>query len=149
MALAWLMAPVCATSAIVLLALARGAVADGAQDRIEISQDAERLIVVVHHVKGIGDTVVNAPESAWPPIVVVRLRGFPELESFSAVSRVAKFECALDRPEGRPPAQACRLDGVDVQALRRGADDFEVRLPAALLTTDGGPIAMRWVDQWR
>ena len=149
MALAWLMVRVHAASAILLLALARGAVADNAQDRIEISQDADRFIVVVYHAKGIGGAVVNGPESAWPQVVLVRLRGFPELESFSAASRVAKLECALNRPGGRPPAQACRLDGVDVDTLRHGPDGFEVRLPAALLTTDGGPIAMRWVDQWR
>jgi hypothetical protein len=143
------MAPVRATSAILLFALARGTVADGVQDRIEISQDADRLIVVVDHAKGIGGTVVNAPESAWPPLVLVRLRGFSELEGFSAVSRAAKLECALNRPELRPPAQACRLDGVDVEALRRGPDFFEVRLPSALLARDGGPIALRWVDQWR
>jgi hypothetical protein len=143
------MAPVHAVSAILLLALVHGAAADNAQDRIEISQDADRLMVVVYHAKGIGGAVVNAPESVWPPVVLVRLRGFPELENFSAASRAAKLECALNRPEGRPPAQACRLDGVDVEALRHGPDGFEVRLPAALLTTDDGPIAMRWVDQWR
>ena len=143
------MAPAHAASAILLLALARGAAADNAQDRVEISQDADRLIVVVYHAKGIGGAVVNVPESAWPPVVLVRLRGFLDLESFSAVSRAAKLECALNRPEGRPPARACRLDGVDVDTLRHRPDGFEVRLPAALLTTDGGPIAMRWVDQWR
>ena len=149
MALARLIAPACAASAIVLLALARGVAGDDAQDGIEITHDADRLIVLVSHVKGIGGVVVNASESTWPPVVLVRLRGFTELESFSAVSRAAKLECALNRPEGRPPARACRLDGVDVDALQRGSDCFEVRLPAALLTADGGPLAIRWVDQWR
>jgi hypothetical protein len=123
--------------------------AGGVRDRIEISRDDDRLVVDVCRARGIGDIEVSVPENGWPPAIVVRLHGFSELESFSAASRAGKLECALSRPEGQPPTQTCWVGSVRADVLQRGPDGFEVELPRALLAPDGGPVAVRWVDQWR
>jgi hypothetical protein len=125
-------------------------IAEATQDRIEIRHEVDRLVVDVYRVKGIGRARVSAPPRAgWPPAMIVRLHGFPELESFTAVSTTAKLECALIRLEGGQPIQFCKFGGAPIDALWRELDYFEVELPRALLAPDSGPIAVEWVDQWR
>jgi hypothetical protein len=123
--------------------------AEAVRDRIEISRDDAQLVVDVYRATGIGGVALSAPENGWPPAIVVRLHGFPELESFSAASQAGKLECALTRPEGQPSARTCWVGDVRIDVLRRGPDGFEVELPRALLAPDSGPIAVRWIDQWR
>jgi hypothetical protein len=120
-----------------------------AQDRIEVRQDGDASIVDVYRVKGIGGAQVKAPASGWPPAVVVRLHDFPALESFKATSKGAGLDCALTRAEGQPAANRCTLGGAVVDAVRKDAGYYEVTLPEELLTTDGGVVELRWVDQWR
>ena len=98
---------------------------------------------------GIGGAQVKAPKSGWPPAVVVRLHGFPELESFRARSSIMTLQCELNRPEGRPAHRDCRLGSAKVDAMERTPEYFEVRLPYTMLSVDSGPIEVRWVDQWR
>jgi hypothetical protein len=128
---------------------AQACLAEATRDRIEMHRDSDRLVVDVYRVKGIGHAEISAPTQGWPPAVVVRLQGFPELESFTAMSKTAKLECALTRPEGRQPVQACWLGSAAIDALRREADYFAIDLPRTLLAPGGGPIAVEWVDQWR
>lgn len=127
----------------------QASMAKAVRDRIEISHDDDRLVLDVYREKGIGGVAVSAPENGWPPAMVVRLHDFSELESFSAASQAGKLECALNRPEGRPPTQTCWVGGVRADVLQRGPDGFEVELPPALLAPDSGPVVVRWVDQWR
>jgi len=119
------------------------------QDRIEVSWSGNTSVVDVFHVAGIGGAQVKAPRTGWPSTVVVRLHDFPELESFRAQARGDTLDCALNRPEGGSAQHRCRLRGTSVDALTRTAQYFEVKLPPALLTADGGPVELHWVDQWR
>jgi hypothetical protein len=119
------------------------------QDRVEIRHQADRLVVDVYHARGIGRAELSAPRDGWPPALLVRLHGFPELESFTASSKSAKLECALLRLEGGQPVQFCKLDGAPVDALSHEGDYFEAELPRTLFAPGAGPIAVQWVDQWR
>ena len=119
------------------------------QDRIEVHRSGDASVTDVFHVTGIGGTQVKRPQSGWPRAVLVRLHGFPELESFQATGGADTLDCELNRVEGRPPQHRCRLAAADVDALSRTAEYFQVELPAALLATDGAPVELHWVDQWR
>lgn len=149
LALARLIARSGAVCIILLLALSRTAAADAVQDRVEITEAIDQWVVDIYHVKGIGGAELKVPQSEWPAAVIVRLHGFPELESFTARSQTAKLECALVRPEGQHPFQTCQLDDDRFDALRREPDYFEVELPRAIFPSDGHGIEIRWVDQWR
>jgi hypothetical protein len=148
-ALARLSARAGAACVVLLLTLSRAAAADAVQDRVEITEAIDQWVVDIYHVKGIGGAELKVPQSEWPAAVVVRLPGFPELESFTATSKTAKLECALVRPEGQYPFQTCQLDDDRVDALRREPDYFEVELPRAIFPSDRHGIEIRWVDQWR
>jgi hypothetical protein len=119
------------------------------QDRIQVRQEGNASIVDVYHVKGIGGAQVKAPATGWPPSVVVRLHDFPALESFKATSKDATLDCSLMRPEGKSPSNRCVLSGAVVDVLRTSPGYYEVELPSGLLTENGGPVELRWVDQWR
>jgi outer membrane protein, multidrug efflux system len=118
-------------------------------DRIEVRMNGDTSVVDVFRVAGIGGAQVKPPRSGWPPAVIVRLHGFPELESFKAQAGTDTLDCALNRVEGRPPLHRCRLGGAEVQALSRTAGYFQVDLPPALLAADGNAVELHWVDQWR
>jgi hypothetical protein len=123
--------------------------ASRAQDHVQVRQEGDRSVVEVYRMGGIGGAQVRAPRSGWPPAVVVRLHGFPELESFRARSSTVTLLCELSRPEGRPAHRDCRLGSARVDAIERTPEYFEIRLPFVMLTGDSGPIEVRWVDRWR
>src|SRR5262249_58255180 len=56
-------------------------------DRIEVTMDGDASVVNVYRVSGIGGAQVRSPKSGWPRAVLIRLHGFPELESLKATSR--------------------------------------------------------------
>ena len=119
------------------------------QDRIEVSAGGDTSVVNVFRVAGIGGAQVKAPKSGWPSSVLVRLHGFPDLESFQAKANNGTLDCAVNRVKGRPPQHRCRLNEADVDALSRTAEYFQIKLPRALLTADNSPVEVHWVDQWR
>ena len=149
MALAGLSARAGAACVILCSTLPLASAAEVIQDRVEISHAADRLLVEVYHVSGIGGVRLKMAETAWPETVIVRLHGFPELESFTATSATAGLDCALVRPEGRHPVHTCRIGDDSVDVLGREADYFEVRLPREIFPSDNDAIEIRWVDQWR
>ena len=106
-------------------------------------------IVDVYRVTGIGGAQVKAPKSGWPPAVVVRLHGFPAVESFRASTSAAKLECAQIRPERQPPRQDCRLGTSPVDVTKQASDYLQFSLPSSMLTEQSGPVELHWVDQWR
>jgi multidrug efflux system outer membrane protein len=125
------------------------AAAASKEDRIEVQQQGDVSIVNVYRVGGIGGAQLKAPKSGWPPAVVVRMHGFPAVESFRASSGAQKLECAQIRPEGQPPRQDCRLGSKPVDASSKASDYLQFSLPSSMLTADGGPVELHWVDQWR
>jgi multidrug efflux system outer membrane protein len=125
------------------------AAAASKQDRIEVQQQGDMSIVDVYRVTGIGGAQVKAPKSGWPPAVVVRLHGFPAVESFRASTDAAKLECAQIRPERQPPRQDCRLGTSPVDVTKQASDYLQFSLPSSMLTEQSGPVELHWVDQWR
>jgi multidrug efflux system outer membrane protein len=121
----------------------------GASDRIEVVMEGDASVVNIYHVRGIGGAEVRPPKSGWPPRVVVRLHGFPALESFTARGHGEMLDCELNRPEGRPAENKCRLGSAQVNALTRTSEYFQIKLPASLLAADGTPVELHWVDQLR
>jgi outer membrane protein, multidrug efflux system len=119
------------------------------RDRIEVNAAGEASVVNVFHVVGIGDAQMKAPASGWPSVVLVRLHGFPELESFVADAGNARLDCVISRPEKRAPVHRCKIGGNSVDAMTRTGEYFEVKLPPVLLTAQGNPVDLHWVDQWR
>ncbi len=101
------------------------------------------------HVEGDATVVTVTLPQSGPRKVVLRFVGFPELESVKAQSPRADFNCELIRLEGDAPRHACRVDGVEVDALRPQGDGFEVVLPPGLLSAPGERAEVRWVDRWR
>jgi hypothetical protein len=149
MALAGLSARAGAACVIFLATLALASAAEVMQDRVEIIRAADHLLVDVYHVRGIGGARLKIPEGAWPETVLVRLHGFPELESFTATSSTAKLECVLARLENQHPIQMCRVGETRVDALGREPDFFEVKLPREIFPSDNEVVEIRWVDQLR
>jgi hypothetical protein len=129
--------------------VAAAASAPDMRDRMATSLEGDTFVLTVYRVSGVGGAVLKAPAQGWPPAIVVRLHGFPELEGFSAKSAGGTLECGLQRPEGQPPRRVCTFGTAPVNALRVDSALFEVTLPAAMLTADSGPIEVRWVDQYR
>jgi hypothetical protein len=135
--------------AILLVTLSFAITAEVTPDRVAIVHARDRLLVDVSRVKGIGGARLNMSEGEWPAAVIVRLHGFPELESFTAASKTARLDCALVRPEGQHPVQTCHVGDDSVYALERELDYFEVRLPREIFPSDDEAMEIRWVDQWR
>jgi multidrug efflux system outer membrane protein len=129
--------------------VAGGAATARPQDRVEVVMEGGSSVVNVYHVLGIGGLAMRAPLSGWPPGVVVRLHGFPALESFTATAAEDVFRCELQRPEGRAPQQACRFNGAPADALRGSSGLYEVKLPPRLISPSRQAVEIRWVDQWR
>jgi len=123
--------------------------AGGDPDRIEVVMEGDASVVNIHHGRGIGGAEVRPPKSGWPPRVVVRLHGFPALESLTAKGHGQMLDCKLNRPEGRPAENKCTLGGAQVDALTRTSEYFQIKLPASLLAADGTPVELQWVDQFR
>jgi hypothetical protein len=119
------------------------------QDRIAVHHSGDASVIDVFYVTGIGRAQVKRPQSGWPRAVLVRLHGFPELESFQAKGGSGTLDCEINRAERQPPRHRCRFAGADVDALSRTAEYFQVTLPSALLAADGAPVELHWVDQWR
>jgi hypothetical protein len=125
------------------------AAAAAQQDTVEVGRDGADTVVNVHYGRGIGGTLMRAPASGWPATMRVRLHGFRELESFTAHAGNTALVCGLVRPEGQPAGHRCRLDGREIDALRKTSNLYEVTLPRALLGRADVPVEVRWVDYWR
>jgi multidrug efflux system outer membrane protein len=119
------------------------------EDAVQAAQEGGRTVVDVYHARGIGGALVHAGASGWPASMVVRLHGFPELEGFSAKAGASALVCDMTRPENRAPVQKCRLDGAEIEALRKTGSVYEVTLPQTLLRAADTPVEIRWVDYWR
>jgi multidrug efflux system outer membrane protein len=119
------------------------------QDRTAVVQEGATSVLNVYRVRGIGGVEMRAPRTGWPKTVVVRLHGFPALESFTARSTAGSLACETRRAQGRPAAEVCMLDNARIDALRKTGSAYEVDLPAALLAPSAPAIELRWVDQWR
>jgi len=119
------------------------------QDRTAVVQEGAASVLNVYRVKGIGGVEMRAPKAGWPAAVVVRLHGFPALESFTAKTATHSLVCETQRPEARPAAEVCAYDGARVDAVRKAGTAYEVSLPAPLLAPSVTAIELRWVDQWR
>lgn len=119
------------------------------EDRVEVVMEGDISAVNVYHDKGIGGVAMTAPKRGWPSAVVVRLHGFPSLESFTVKAPTGSLACGLQRPEGRPPEQVCTQDGRRTDVLRHAGATYEVTLPNSLLTASTASVEIRWVDRWR
>jgi multidrug efflux system outer membrane protein len=119
------------------------------QDRIAVVQEGSVAVVNVYRVRGIGGAALRPPGSGWPATLVVRLHGFPALESFTAKAASGSLVCQVQRVEGGSAAQACTLDQAPADAVRQANGRYEVTIPVGLLTPSASVIELRWVDQWR
>ncbi len=111
-------------------------------DRIEVVTEGNASVVNVYRGSGSGGAELRAPKSGWPPKVVVRLRGFGALQSFSAESAGGKLNCASTRNE-----PVCQLGAARVEAVSKRPEYIEIVLPSALLKPDGGPVQVRWSER--
>ncbi len=111
--------------------------------------EGDTLVVDVYREKGIGGLSLHAPASGWPAVVIVRLHGFPDLESFKADAGDSSLICELQRPDGRAPEQVCRIGNARVETLERTPEFFQVTLPGSMLDPAARTAELHWVDQWR
>jgi hypothetical protein len=118
-------------------------------DRVEAGMEGDTLAVDVYREKGIGGLSLRVPASGWPAAVIVRLHGFPDLESFKVDAGDSSLICELQRPEGRAPEQVCRIGNARLEALTRTPEFFQVTLPRSILTPAAQTAELHWVDQWR
>jgi hypothetical protein len=119
----------------------------GANDRIEVVMEGDTSVVNVYHGQGTGGAELRAPKSGWPPRVVVRLRGFTSLQSFTAESTSGKLNCAAPKSGSGKPEPVCLLGNTRVEAISKRPEYIEVILPASLLKPDGGPVEVHWVER--
>jgi len=118
-------------------------------DWIEVVMEGDTSVVNVYHKRGMGGVDVRMPERGWPAAVVVRLHGFPALESFKADAGASSLNCELRRPEGRTPEQVCWMGSTRLEALERTPQFYQVTLPKSMLTPEVRTAELHWVDQWR
>jgi len=118
--------------------------AAGANDRIEVVTEGDASVVNVYRGQGAGGAEIRAPKSGWPPRVIVRLRGFATLASFSAESTSGKMSC-VSLKDG--PLPSCQLGGARVEAISKRPDYIEVTLPASLLKDNGAPVEVHWLER--
>lgn len=122
--------------------------APATQDRIEVRAVGSASVIDVYRVTGIGGALVKKPQSGWPAAVLVRLHGFPDVESFQAKAASAALACEKQRPEKSAAKVRCAMGATAVDAWSRSPEYIQVELPAALLAADGS-VELHWVDQWR
>lgn len=130
-------------------AAATAAAGPARADRTTVTSEGSASVLNVYRERGIGGVEVRAPPRGWPQALMVRFHGFPALESFAARTPNASLLCDMQRPEGRPAAQVCTLNGARVDAIRKAGGVYEVSLPASMLTRETAAMEVRWVDQWR
>jgi outer membrane protein, multidrug efflux system len=118
----------------------------GASDRIEVVMEGDTSVVNVYHGRGTGGAELRAPKSGWPPRVIVRLRGFAAVASFSAESTGGKLNCAMLKNERSDSEPVCQLGSTRMNAISKRPEYIEVILPASLLKTDGAPVEVRWAE---
>jgi hypothetical protein len=106
--------------------------------------EGDTSVVNVYHGQGTGGAELRAPKSGWPPRVVVRLRGFTSLQSFTAESTSGKLSCIT--PSGKTEA-VCQLGNTRIEAISKRPDYIEVVLPASLLKNDSAPVEVRWIER--
>jgi hypothetical protein len=117
-----------------------------ASDRIEVVMEGDTSVVNVYHGQGTGGAELRAPKSGWPPRVIVRLRGFAGLTSFTAESTGGKLNCGTLKGAGSNAEPVCQLGSTRMNAISKRPEYIEVILPASLLKTDGAPVEVRWAE---
>lgn len=117
-----------------------------APDRIEVVMEGDTSVVNVYHAQGSGGAELRAPPSGWPPKVVVRLRGFASLASFSADSAGGKLACAAAKGDVKAEP-VCQLGSARINAISKRPEYIEVLLPSLLLKPGGGPVEVRWAER--
>lgn len=117
-----------------------------ASDRIEVLMEGDTSVVNVYHGQGTGGAELRAPKSGWPPRVVVRLRGFTSLQSFTAESTSGKLNCAIPKGAGEKAEPVCQLGNTRIEAISKRPEYIEVVLPTSLLKTDSAPVEVRWAE---
>ncbi len=116
-------------------------------DRIEVVMEGDTSVVNVYHALGTGGAELRAPKSGWPSKVVVRLRGFASLASFTAQSAGGELSCVARKTQSGTAEPACQLGSARVNAISKRSDYIEVVLPPSLLKTPGGPVEVRWAER--
>src|SRR5262249_53189859 len=118
-----------------------------AADRIEVAMEGDTSVVTIYHAQGSGGAELRAPASGWPPKVVVRLRGFASLASFSAESTGGKLNCVAPNGDPVKGEPVCQLGSARINAISKRPEYTEVVLPSLLLKPGGGPVEVRWADR--
>ena len=124
---------------------ASSAAPGNAADRIEVAMEGETSVVNVYHAQGSGGAELRAPTSGWPPKVVVRLRGFTSLASFSAESADGRLTCSAAKGDAKAEP-VCQLGSARINAISKRPEYTEVVLPSLLLKPGGGPVEVRWAE---
>ena len=118
-----------------------------AADRIEVVMEGDTSVVNIYHAQGSGGAELRAPANGWPPRVVVRLRGFAALDSFSAESAGGKLTCVAAKGDTVKAEPVCQLGSARINAIGKRPEYFEVVLPSLLLKSGGGPVEVRWAER--
>ena len=141
-------------------------------DRIDLAADAERSIFTVASPRGIGVATVQRRRSAWPAVVVLRIR-LRGLESLT----IAADPVTLGVSVSSSPPHTARLHFSETGSSHEKAIDchsrywtevraldaagkrarglppeggcFELQLPAELLAKNPKAIEIRWIDFYR
>ena len=80
--------------------------------------EGDTSVVNVYHAQGSGGAELRAPASGWPPKVVVRLRGFASLASFSAESAGGKLNCVAAKGDAAKAEPVCQLGSARILLLK-------------------------------
>ena len=121
--------------------------AHSARDRIEVVMEGNSSVLNIYREQGSGGAELRAPKSGWPPRVLVRLRGFGPLKSFTAQSPRGKLTCILPTSDVRKPDPVCQVGATPIDAATQRPDYIEVVLPASLLGPDSGPVEIWWAER--
>ncbi|NQU24193.1 MAG: hypothetical protein HQ567_23170 [Candidatus Nealsonbacteria bacterium] len=141
-----------------------------ADDRVEITQADDRALVTVRSPRGIGGATLQRTGKAWPGVIVVRLhlRG---LESFTVAAGKRKLSASVLSHSGHKRLLHLWEDGKEkkiepaspywtqlgifdargkpIEKLPEQGGYFEITLPKALLSGQGGTLTLGWIDFYR
>ncbi len=75
------------------------ATATRSEDRLDVSSEGRRAVVVIHSLRGIGDATIERTTEQWPDEVVIQLR-LRGLESLRVSTDELKLEASVSTHDG-------------------------------------------------
>lgn len=137
-------------------------------DRVEVKQEKDKAIFLVHSPFGISSAVIKRIDETWPQTIIIKLH-LSGLESFSLSNGKTAIQAAVssqngsvriwkDGNENMPlnsessfwmPIRMIDSDGKQTSEIPLEGGYFEIELPKKYFEANPESITLNWVDFYR